>query len=85
MLRHPARGVRGRAIDLGGVLTRERPTTVASHATVGVDDDLSARQSRVGVGSAEYELARGIDETLIELVSRFEGNIGLITCSRRRS
>src|SRR5258706_1195909 len=39
VLGHVARVVAGRAIDLRGVFAAERPTAVASHATVGVDDD----------------------------------------------
>jgi len=38
--------------------------------TVGIDDDLSASQSRVGVGTAKYEIARGIHEDPHRALSR---------------
>src|SRR6266508_3849189 len=41
VLRHPAGRIRGRTVDLGGVLARERAATVAGCAAVGVDDDLA--------------------------------------------
>ena len=43
VLGHVAGHVGRRAVDFGGVLPTERPTTVAAHSTVGVHDDFSSR------------------------------------------
>ena len=58
VLRDLAHRVRGRAVDLGRVLARERAAAVAGHAAVGVDDDLAAGEAAVGVRAAELERAR---------------------------
>src|SRR5688572_8272349 len=42
VLGYPARGVAGRAVDLGWVLAAERAAAVPAHTTVGIDDDLAA-------------------------------------------
>src|SRR5206468_2684512 len=59
-----ANRVRARTVDLCRVLARERATTVASHAAVGVDDDLATSEPAVGVRTAELEDARGVHEDL---------------------
>lgn len=51
----PTRSVSGRAIDLGEVLAREGTSTVSTPTTVRVDDDLTARQTSVTLGSANDE------------------------------
>ena len=58
VLRHVARGVRGRAVDLGRILAREGAAAVRRGAAVGVDDDLASRQARVAHRPADHELAR---------------------------
>ena len=57
-----ARGVRGGAVHLRRVLAGERAATVASHAAVGVDDDLAAGQAAVAHRAADLELAGRVDE-----------------------
>src|SRR5690606_5092498 len=57
ILGDPAHGVRTRAVDLGRVLAAERTATVAGHASIGVDDDLAAREARITLGSADDEPA----------------------------
>ena len=61
VLRDPARGVRGGAVDLGGVLAAEGAAAVATHAAVRVDDDLAAGQAGVAHGAAHDEAAGGVD------------------------
>ena len=60
-LGHPAAGVGGRAVDLGGGLSGEGSATVGTPATVGVDDDLAAGEAGVTLRSADDELATGVD------------------------
>ena len=50
-----------RAIHLGGILARESPAAVPSHAAVGVHDDLAPGEPRVAVRPADHEAPRGID------------------------
>ena len=62
VLGDPARGVGGRAIDLGGVLARERAAAVAGHAAVGVDDDLAPGQAAVAHRPADHEAPGRVDQ-----------------------
>ena len=57
VLRDPARGVGGRAVDLRAVLAREGAAAVTAHAAVGVDDDLAAGQAGVAHRTADDEAA----------------------------
>ena len=57
----PASGVRSRAIDLGEVLSGESTSTVGTPATVGVDDDLTARETSVTLGTTDDEAARRLN------------------------
>lgn len=57
----PAGKVSGRAVDLGVVLAGESTTTVSTPATVGVDDDLTAGQTGVTLGTTDDEEARRLD------------------------
>ena len=57
----PAGKVSGRAVDLGEVLAREGTATVGTPATVGVDDDLTASETGVTLGTTDDEEARGLD------------------------
>ena len=57
VLRHVARRVGGRAVDLRRVLARERAAAVAGGAAVGVDDDLAAGEAGVAHRPADHELA----------------------------
>ena len=57
----PTGHIRGRTVDLGVVLAREGTTTVSTPATVGVDDDLTAGQTGVTLGTTDDEEARGLD------------------------
>src|SRR5205823_6490964 len=56
-----ARHVARRAVDLRGILPRERAAAVTSAAAVGVDDDLAAREPRVALWSADDEAAGRVD------------------------
>ena len=56
-----ARGVGGRAVDLGRVLAGEGAAAMRRRAAVGVDDDLAAGEAAVAVGTADEELAGRVD------------------------
>ena len=65
--------VRGRAIDLAWVFTRERAAAVTAHTTVGVDDDLATGQAGVTLRATNHEATRRVDEILdrrVEELSR---------------
>ena len=70
VLRDVARGVRGRAVDLGRVLARERAAAVRRSAAVGVDDDLAAGEPGVAHRPADHELAGRVD---VDEVARRRG------------
>ena len=61
VLRHVARRVGGRAVDLGRILAGERPAAVRRRAAVGVDDDLAPGQAGVAHRAADHELAGRVD------------------------
>ena len=60
-LGHPAHGICGRSIHLGGVLSGESASAVAAPSAVGVHDDLAAGQSGVASRSANHETAGRVD------------------------
>ena len=62
VLRHVARGVGGRAVDLRRILAGKRAAAVRGRAAVGVDDDLAAGEAGVAVRAADLEAAGRIDE-----------------------
>ena len=53
-------GIGGTAVYLRGVLAREGTTTMGTLATIGVDDDLTACQTRVTVRTTDNKLTRGV-------------------------
>lgn len=57
----PSSNVGSRSIDLGVILARESTTTVSTPATVGVDNDLSAGQTGITLGTTNDEETRGLD------------------------
>lgn len=57
----PTGQVGGGTVDLGEVLAGEGTTTVGTPATVGVDDDLTAGQTGVTLGTTDDEETRGLD------------------------
>ena len=59
-----ARGIGGRAVDLGGILAGKRAAAVRRSAAVGVDDDLAPGQAAVALGAADDECAGGVDQVL---------------------
>ena len=60
VLRDPARGVRGRPVDLRRILAAERAAAVTGHAAVRVDDDLAAGEPRVAHRAAGHEPPRRV-------------------------
>lgn len=57
----PATDVGGGTIDLGEILSGESTSTVGTPATVSVDDDLTAGETGVTLGTTNDEEARGLD------------------------
>ena len=62
VLRHVAGHVRGRAVDLRGVLPAERAAAVGRVPAVRVDDDLAPGEPGVRLRSADLEPARGVHQ-----------------------
>ena len=58
-----------RAIDFGGVFSRECTAAVASHASVGVDDDLAPGQPSIGDRTALSESPLGLTKNFVFLSS----------------
>ena len=72
-LSDPTGNVGGGTVDLGIILARESTTTVSTPATVGVDDDLTAGQTSVTLGTTNDEAAGGlevVDSAVVEQLSR---------------
>src|SRR4029078_5662970 len=74
VLGHPAGRVGGRAVDLARVLAAERAAAVATHAAVGVDDDLASGEATVGVRAAEHERPGRVDPHLVVVVGELLGD-----------
>ena len=53
-------GIGCRAVHLRGVLSREGTAAVSALATIGIHDDLTARETCITVRTADDELARGV-------------------------
>lgn len=60
-LGNPSTEVGSRSVDLGEILAGESTTTVGTPATVGVDDDLTAGQTSITLGTTNDEEAGGLD------------------------
>ena len=69
-----ARRVRRRAIDLGGILARERTAAVPRHPAVGIGDDLAPGQPGVALRTAGHEAARRVHEHAQALVAQASGD-----------
>mmetsp|Transcript_69582 Transcript_69582/g.161217 ORF Transcript_69582/g.161217 Transcript_69582/m.161217 type:complete len:213 (-) Transcript_69582:91-729(-) len=69
-LGHLAADVSCRAIDLGGVLSREGTAAMRTPASVGVDDDLAAREAGITLRPANDELAGGVDVQVSEVAKQ---------------
>jgi hypothetical protein len=57
----PSTNVGSGSVDLGEILAGEGTTTVGTPTTVGVDNDLSAGQTGITLGTTNDEEARGLD------------------------
>mmetsp|Transcript_21704 Transcript_21704/g.51879 ORF Transcript_21704/g.51879 Transcript_21704/m.51879 type:complete len:409 (-) Transcript_21704:66-1292(-) len=72
-LRHLAGNVGARPVDLGGVLSGEGTAAVCAPTAVGVNDDLTASETGIAVGSANHKAARGVqmvDGVVIKVLGR---------------
>ena len=61
VLGHVAPGIGGRTIDLGRILAGKCAAAVARHSTVGIDDDLSTRQTGIADRTADDEFSGRVD------------------------
>jgi hypothetical protein len=71
----PSTDVGSGTIDLGEILSGESTTTVGTPATVGVDNDLSAGQTSITLGTTNDEETRGLDLMIrldIELIQAWK-------------
>src|SRR6185312_13816803 len=59
-----ARGVSGRAVDLGRVLAGESAAAMRGVAAVRVDDDLASGEAAIAVRAADDEIAGRVDEEI---------------------
>ena len=66
--------VRGRAIDLSGILTREGATAVARIATVGIHNNLTSCQTRVPLWTTDNKASSRIDKDLSLTIQVFTWN-----------
>lgn len=57
----PSGSVGGRSVDLGVVLSGESSSSVGTPSSVGVDNDLSASETGITLGTSDDESARGLD------------------------
>ena len=57
----PASSVGRRPVNLGEVLSGESTSTVGTPTTVGVDDDLTASETSITLGTTDNETSRGLD------------------------
>ena len=73
----PPGGVGSRAIDLGGVLAGEGTTTVGAPTTIGIDDDLTASETGVTLGTTDDEPAGGVEMVDGLVVEKVGGDAGL--------
>lgn len=76
-LGNPAAEVGSGTVDLGEILSGESTTTVGTPTTVGVDNDLTAGQTGVTLGTTNDEAARGLD-VVDGLVVEVLGGDGLL-------
>lgn len=56
-----ASGVRSGAVNLGRIFSGEGAAAVTTFAAVGVDDDLTSRESSVALGATDHEASGGVD------------------------
>src|SRR4029077_474799 len=69
-----ARHIAGGAIDFGRVFAAECAAAMASHTTVGINDDLAAREAGVAHRATDDEASGGIDVVLGVLVKELGGD-----------
>lgn len=70
----PAGDVGSGAVNLGVVLSGESTTTVGTPTTVGVDDDLTASETGVTLGSTDDEAAGGLEVVDSAVVKEVSGD-----------
>ena len=58
---NPSSSVGGRSVYFSVVLSREGSTSVSAPSSVSIDNDLTASQTGIGLGTADNEAARGLD------------------------
>src|SRR5699024_3191873 len=74
VLGHPAGGIGGGAVHLGGVLAGEGAAAVTAVAAVGIHNDFPASEAAVAHRAADDEPAGGVDEDAGVLVHQAGGH-----------
>ena len=72
VLRDPACCIGARTINLRAVLARERTATMATHAAIGVNDDLTAGKARIAHRTTDHEATGRVDEDLGAFIGKIE-------------
>ena len=62
VLGHITAGISGRTVDLGRVLTREGAAAVRASTAISVNDNLSAGQAAVALGTADHKTAGWVNQ-----------------------
>ena len=73
VLGNPTTRIGRRTVYLGRILARERAAAMTGHAAIAVDDDLAPGQAAIADGTADDELAGGVDEELGGIRQPFRG------------
>jgi hypothetical protein len=73
-LSDPAGDVSSGTIDLGVVLSGESTTTVGTPTTVGINNDLTASETGITLGTTDDETARGLDVVDSAVIKQLSGN-----------
>ena len=71
VLGDPAGHVGRGTVDLGRILAREGAAAVAAHASVRVDDDLTAGEAAIALGAADDEASGRVDQVFGLLADEF--------------
>src|SRR5258706_16136681 len=76
VLCHIARRIGRGAIHLCGIFAAECAATMPTHATVGIDDDLTSGDASIAHGTADHEATSGIHKHLEIVIDHLFGKAG---------
>ena len=77
VLGNVAGSIGSRTVNLRRVLARESTTTVSSLSAIGIDDNLTARQTSISMGAANHELTCWIDKVFDVVAKETEHRLGV--------